>query len=292
MRIAIYGRFLNDGDVPYIQQLFDTLDSRSLPYTIHESFLARIEKKLKLPKEIDTFTTHTDIAGKVDYMFSVGGDGTLLDTITLIRDSEIPIIGINVGRLGFLTSIGKEEIDQAVDAIERSTFVFDQRSLIHLESNIELFGEESFALNEMTIHKKDTSSMITIHTFLNGEHMNSYWADGLIVSTPTGSTGYSLSVGGPVVFPAANNFVIAPVAPHNLNVRPIIVPDDNVISFEIEGRNTNFLCTLDSRYKTIDSSFQLAVRKESFSVKLARLNDSNFLKTLRNKMMWGIDQRN
>ena len=225
-------------------------------------------------------------------MISLGGDGTLLDTVTMVRNQDIPLLGINFGRLGFLASIGREELETVVASLKNRTFVEDERTLIHLDSNMPLFGETPYALNEFAIHKLDTSSMIKIHAYLNGEFLNSYWADGLIVATPTGSTGYSLSCNGPIVFPDSGSFVITPVAPHNLNVRPIVVPDDNIISFEIEGRADSFLCTLDSRKEIVQKTIQLAVKKEKFTVSLIRLNENNFLQTLRNKLSWGLDRRN
>jgi len=208
-----------------------------------------------------------------------------------VRDQNIPVIGINIGRLGFLANIGKDEIEPAIDAIQDGSYVIDKRSMIEIESNKPLFGDLKYALNDATIHKKDTSAMIIIHTYINGEFLNSYFADGLIVATPTGSTGYSLSCGGPIVIPTSENFVITPIAPHNLNVRPIVVSDSSVISFEIEGRYEQFYCTLDSRTESIDTSYQLAVKKSSATLSLLRLSDHHFLETLRNKLMWGADVR-
>ncbi len=224
-------------------------------------------------------------------MLSVGGDGTILESVTMVKEAGIPILGINFGRLGFLANTGKEQIQEAVHAVVNRNFSVEHRTLLQLESNKPLF-DENFALNEMTIQRKDQSSMITIHTYLNGEMLNSYWADGLVVSTPTGSTGYNLSCGGPIIHPTANNFIITPVAPHNLNVRPMVVPDSVVLSFEVTGRSDAFLCTLDSRFRSIDSSFQLAVRKASFSAHLVRLSDITFLSALRSKLNWGNDHRN
>ena len=201
-------------------------------------------------------------------------------------------MGINFGRLGFLASIGRSEVATAVKAIAKRTYVDDQRTMIHVDADLPLFGNIPYALNEFSIHKRDTASMIKIHTYLNGEFLNTYWADGLIVATPTGSTGYSLSCGGPIVFPEAGSFVITPVAPHNLNVRPIIVPDDNVISFEIESRSDHIICALDSRREIVNKNVQLAVKKEDFSIRLLRLSENNFLHTLHNKLTWGLDKRN
>ena len=216
----------------------------------------------------------------------------MLQAVTHVRDSGTPILGINLGRLGFLATIEKRRIKEAVDLLRRGMFMVEERRMLYLESNLPLFGEIPFALNDFTILKRDTSSMITIHTFINGAYLNSYWADGIIVSTPTGSTGYSLSCGGPIIFPNSGNFVITPVAPHNLNVRPTVISDDAVISFEIEGRAENFLCTLDSRFETITAAHQLAVRKNDFTARVVRLQDVGFLETLRNKLNWGQDKRN
>ena len=216
----------------------------------------------------------------------------MLDTVTLVRDRGTPVVGINYGRLGFLANIGKEDLHEAIVALVNHTFVLDKRTLIHLDANIPLFGKAPYALNEFSLHKKDSSPMIKIHTYLNGEFLNTYWADGLIVATPTGSTGYSLSCNGPIVFPDSGSFVITPVSPHNLNIRPIVVPDDNIISFEVEGRTDGFLVTLDSRREIVTKEVQLAVRKEKFEINLIRLNENNFLQTLRNKLSWGLDKRN
>ena len=225
-------------------------------------------------------------------MISLGGDGTLLDTVTLVQDKGIPVLGINYGRLGFLANIGKEEIRSAIKALVEGTYVTENRTLIHLDADIPIFNGVPYALNEFTLQKKDSSSMIKIHTYLNGEFLNTYWADGLIVATPTGSTGYSLSCNGPIVFPESGSLVITPVAPHNLNIRPIVIPDNNIISFEVEGRTDSFICTLDSRRVVVPKEAQLAVKKETFGINLIRLNENNFLQTLRNKLSWGLDKRN
>ena len=292
MKIAVYGKTLKEDDITYIQQLFDILAEKKFEVVVYDDYFKLLRKSIKFSQEVKAFKNYDDVHNDTDYLFSLGGDGTILDALSIVRDSNIPIMGINIGRLGFIASIGKEDIKKAVEHVEKGTYVLDKRSLLRLESNKPLFGDVNYALNDFTIHKKDTSSMITIHTYINGDYLNTYWADGIIVSTPTGSSGYSLSCGGPIIFPNSNNFVITPVAPHNLNIRPIVVSNESVISFTIEGRNENFLCTLDSRFETIDSTFQLAVRKEEFEVSLIRLDDENFLTTLRNKMMWGFDKRN
>ncbi|HEV3222942.1 MAG TPA: NAD kinase [Puia sp.] len=292
MKVAIYSRIIEETERGEVQQLLDELQRRKIQPVIYLPFYERINSYFKFPQDLLFFRHSNDLDESVDFLISLGGDGTLLDTIAFVRDKDIPVIGINFGRLGFLASIGKEDMVTAVEALADRTYVADKRSLIHLDASKPLFGEVPYGLNEFAIHKTDTSPMIKIHTYLNGEFLNTYWADGLIVSTPTGSTGYSLSCGGPVVFPESGSFVINPVAPHNLNVRPIVVPDDNIISFEVEGRAENFLCALDSRKEIVDKNVQLAVRREKFNVSLVRLNENNFLQTLRNKLSWGLDQRN
>ena len=216
----------------------------------------------------------------------------MLDAVTLVRDKNIPILGINFGRLGFLASISRDELASAVDSLINRTYLIDKRTLIHLDSNKPLFGDAPFGLNEFAIHKRDISPMIKVHAYLNGEFLNSYWADGLIVSTATGSTGYNMSCNGPILFPESSSFVITPVAPHNLNVRSIVVPDTNIISFEVEGRADLFICALDARREIVDKSIQLAVKKEKFPISLIRLNENSFLSTLRTKLTWGLDKRN
>ena len=275
-----------------VQIFFDEMAKQKIEPVIFEHFHEQIKPFIQLPDNTSTFSLSEHINDEVEFIISLGGDGTLLDTITLVRDKNIPIMGINFGRLGFLASIGREEVPAAMHSIAQRTYVEDTRTLIHLDSSIPMFGNVPYALNDFSIHKRDVAAMIKIHTYLNGEFLNTYWADGLIVATPTGSTGYSLSCNGPVVFPDSGCFVITPVAPHNLNVRPIVVPDSNIISFEIESRSDEIICALDSRRELVSKNVQLAVRKESFDVNLVRLSENNFLQTLRNKLTWGLDKRN
>jgi NAD+ kinase len=293
MRVAIYSRVIDQADHSEIQDLFNELEAQHFDPVIYQPFFEQIRPFVQFrQQQIKTFSGSEDLDESIEFIISLGGDGTLLDTVTLVRDKNIAIMGINFGRLGFLASISKEELKIAVSSLVDRSFVVDRRSLIHLDADRLLFSETPYALNEFAIHKTDTSPMIKIHTYLNGEFLNTYWADGLIVSTPTGSTGYSLSCGGPIVFPESGSFVITPVAPHNLNVRPIIVPDDTIISFEVEGRADNFLCALDSRREIVPRNIQLAVKREKFDVSIVRLNENNFLRTLRNKLSWGLDTRN
>lgn len=293
MQVAIYSRFLEKELLKDLQHLVDALSAERVDMLVYEPFYKSIEGGVEWPENLKLFEVHSDlIAEEIDFLISLGGDGTLLDTITLVREKNIPVVGINFGRLGFLASIGRNELEIAVQALVKRSISIDKRSMIHLDANVPLFGDVPYGLNEFAIHKTDTSPMIKIHTYLNGEFLNTYWADGLIVSTPTGSTGYSLSCSGPVVFPESSSFVITPVAPHNLNIRPIVVPDNNIISFEIEGRAEQFICALDSRKEIVDKKVQLAVRREQFDLHLVRLNEMNFLQTLRNKLSWGLDTRN
>jgi len=292
MKVAIYSRFMDEEQQHEARHLFDELRRQGIEPVIYEHFFQKIRSGFHLPADQAMFRESADLDESIDFIISLGGDGTLLDTVSMVRDKNIPVLGINFARLGFLASIGKEDLNSAVSALVNRTFVVDKRSLIHLDADKALFGQVPYGLNEFAIHKTDTSPMIKIHTYLNGEFLNTYWADGLIVSTPTGSTGYSLSCGGPVVFPDSGSFVINPVAPHNLNVRPIVVPDNNVISFEVEGRSDQFICALDSRKEIVDRNVQLAVRREKFTLSLVRLNENNFLQTLRNKLSWGLDTRN
>jgi len=292
MKVAIYSRVTEDIQPKDFLQLFEELSEHNIEITVFEPFFNVIKQSIEYSGKLSLFNSGEELNSSYDFLISLGGDGTLLDTVILIGNKNIPVLGINFGRLGFLASIGRQELKSAVSALVNRTIVIDKRSMIHLDSNIPLFNNMQFALNEFAIHKTDISPMIKVHTYLNGEFLNTYWSDGVIVSTPTGSTGYSLSCNGPIVFPDSGSFVITPIAPHNLNLRPIIVPDTHVISFEVEGRADNFICTLDSRKEMVGKGIQLAVRKESFPLNLVRLNEGNFLQTLRTKLNWGLDTRN
>jgi NAD+ kinase len=293
MKLAIYGRVYKKEHQALLQQLFDYLNQNEITYFVEDSFLIQCKQAELKVKEVNSFDSYDSLKlAQVDYMVSIGGDGTMLDTLTYIRDLEIPVLGVNSGRLGFLAGVSMENATKALDDLRKGHYQLDERSVLELESNVKLFDGVKYALNDFVIHKKDSSSMIIIHSYINGEFLNSYWSDGLIISTPTGSTGYSLSCGGPIMYPSSSSFAITPVAPHNLNVRPIIVSDENVLSFEIEGRATSYLVSLDSRSESINSHAQLAIKKANFKFNLVRFNDENYLKTLRNKLMWGVDNRN
>lgn len=293
MQVVIYSQLLKDKDIPYVQTLFDLMAAEQFSIYVYGPYLEQIRGRVKFARDVGSFENHIDFRiKKFDMVITLGGDGTILKAMTMVRDSGVPVLGINLGRLGFLARVEKTKLKEAIQLLTKGRFVTEKRGMLYLESNLPMFGETPYALNDCTLLKRDTSSMITIHTYINGAYLNSYWADGIIVATPTGSTGYSLSCGGPIIFPNSGNFVITPVAPHNLNVRPIVISDDSVVSFEIEGRAENFLCTLDSRFETITSVHQLAVRKNDFSIQLVNLPDINFMDTLRSKLNWGKDRRN
>lgn len=292
MKFAIYGREFNNTVLPYVQDVFDALEFYGIEILVFRDYFEFIAEKVRLPEGISTFTGHKDLCQQADVLISLGGDGTLLDTLALVRDSAIPVIGINFGRLGFLASINKDNIKTAIAALMQKDYSLDRRTLLHVDSKYNLFGDENFALNDITIHRRDNSAMMIIHAYMDDEFINSYWADGLIIATPTGSTAYSLSCGGPIIFPSAQNFVITPIAPHNLNVRPVIIPDNVTLRFEVEARSTKFLVSCDSRTATVDRSVNITVKKAAFHVNLIRLHKESYLTTLRNKLLWGIDTRN
>jgi NAD+ kinase len=292
MKVAIYSRGLDFEQENPLVVLLEELSRHDTSILIYQQLLVQFSLPADLREKLVPFSGSAELGSDTDCLISLGGDGTLLDAVALVRDKKIPILGINFGRLGFLASISKDELASAVDSLVNHTFHVEKRALIHLDSNENLFGETPFALNEFAIHKRDTAPMVKIHTYLNGEFLNTYWADGLIVSTPTGSTGYNMSCNGPIMFPESASFVITPVAPHNLNVRSIIVPDTNIISFEVEGRGDQVICALDARREIVSKNIQLAVKKEKFCVSLVRLNENSFLSTLRTKLTWGLDKRN
>lgn len=293
MRVLVFGKQCKEKDLPQLQEAFAALQDEGVEISIYEPYLRHVKALAKLPKAYEVFGGYEDFRSQnIDFVMVLGGDGTMLAATTLVRDTGVPMLGINLGRLGFLASIEKSHIRQSVHLLARGQYQIEERTMIYLESSPHIFGNMPFALNDCTMLKRDTSSMITIHTFLNGDYLNSYWADGIIISTPTGSTGYSLSCGGPIIFPGSGNFVITPVAPHNLNVRPLVLSDESVISFEIEGRAENFICSLDSRFEIIGTHHQLAVRKNDFPMRLVLLQDTSFLSTIRAKLGWGEDARN
>lgn len=293
MKIAIHGRKFNVQAKPYIQQVFDELATYNTEIQISDSFCRILQQADIQFKCLVQYETPDEIFD-ADAVFSLGGDGTLLETLSHVGKKEIPILGFNFGRLGFLASVSPQKIQRSIYLLMNNHYEIDERTMVHADSDVQLFEQGmNFALNEIAISKTDTSSMIVIHAYLNGEFLNSYWADGLMVSTATGSTGYSLSCGGPLVMPHSRNFIITPICPHNLFVRPLVVSDESTISFKVESRSNNYLVSMDSRATIVnDIDAEIIVKKEEFKAKLIKMEGDEFLNILRNKLNWGIDARN
>lgn len=293
MKVAIYGRITERVLPPGLQGLFDKLEKNGCELLVGSDYLQYLSSQFTLGKKLKKLDDFNSIRGQADFLLSLGGDGTILEAITYVRNSGIPILGINTGRLGFLAGVTVEEaVAHAVERLKERKFSIDKRSLLKLETKNNLFGEINFALNEFTVQRKETSAMMTIHTKINGEFLNSYWADGLIISTPTGSSAYSLSCGGPLMVPEAKSFVITPLSPHNLNVRPLIVPEDSIITLKVEGRSPQHLATLDARSEVFTEDIELTIRKQDFKISLVRFSDHHFFNTIRQKLIWGLDARN
>jgi NAD+ kinase len=292
MNVALYGKNIDRKDGFYIQGLIDKLESDGGKIFIMEPFFKVLSGIVRFSSQPVFFTRQSEIRDRVEFLFSIGGDGTLLDTINLVGDTGIPVVGINMGRLGFLSSISKEEILPALDEITGKKYSLVPRTLLHLETEARLFGDLNYALNDLTVYKTAPFSMMTIRTYIDGKFMNTYWADGLIVATPTGSTAYSLSCTGPIITPDSANFVITPIASHNLTVRPIVVPDTCTIRITVEGRENQCFVGMDSRVEKVMNPIELTVRKESFTINLLQLSDKNFFATIREKLKWGLDVRN
>ena len=292
MNIGIFGRSVTDENLQYVQRVVDKLALKKCKIFIFKPFYKALINSVNFPTDIILYEQHEEIRDKIEVLFSIGGDGTILDAIAIIRDSGIPIMGINIGRLGFLASLAKNEILQAIDNVLNKQYDLDQRTLIKLSLPAGLFGDWNYALNEMAITRKDSISLIALHVYVDNVFLSTYWADGLIVATPTGSTAYSLSCGGPILMPASENFVITPIAPHNLTVRPFVIPDKSRIRIIVEGRDENFFISLDSRTTAIRSNFEMIVDRADFKVNLIQLKGKDFFGTIREKMKWGLDARN
>lgn len=293
MKVAIYGQMLQEQDVVYVDSLLNALKRAGAFVSLEAGFLDLVEK-FTTPRDVHRFTQFEGLDNSFDLFVSFGGDGTMLRAITYTGSLGIPIVGVNTGRLGFLSTFKKEEVDKVVSEFVDGKFSIEERSMVEIctDSNIDAFGDLNFALNEITVSRKDTTSMITVETFLNGEYLTNYWADGLIVSTPTGSTGYSLSCGGPVIAPTAKSLVLTPIAPHNLNARPFVIADDTKIRLKVSGREENHLVSLDSRIATIPNGKEIVIQKSPFNIKMVAYKSESFLKTLRHKLLWGEDRRN
>ena len=291
MRLAIYGRPTPDNLSEQVKDFFTQLDKLKAEYVVHETLFHFLRQIVSFSPSVKTFSGEL-AKDSVDYLISLGGDGTLLETLPFVAKQGIPVLGINTGKLGFLSLVPKENFIPALTALKEKKFIIQDRSLLSLETTGGLFGKYNYALNELVVQRNDSSTMITVHAYLNGEFLNSYWADGLIVATPTGSTAYSLSCSGPILLPDEASFIITPIAPHNLNVRPVLVPDTYTIKLKAEGRSPSFNVSLDSRMEVIDSSVELNISKASFGVKLIQLTGQSFTQTLRKKLNWGKDIRN
>jgi NAD+ kinase len=290
MTIAVYARSTKDNHAAYIEQIDNYLKAEGVDMILYEPYYTFL-RSAGLKLNIDTFSTSEELISKAFYLICLGGDGTMLETVTFVRKSGIPLLGVNTGRLGFLSQVNKDDLQKALKLLLREKFTLDKRELIEISGCNNSFNDVNYALNEFTIHKKDSSSMINIDTYIDGIFLNTYFADGLIVSTPTGSTAYSLSCGGPIMMPDSDNFIITPIAPHNLTVRPIVVSNNKEIRFTVTGRNEDFNVSLDSRGAQIPSGSEIRIRKANFRINLINLEGQNFFTTLRNKMMWGIDRR-
>ncbi|RZJ55760.1 MAG: NAD kinase [Flavobacterium sp.] len=294
MKVAIYGQYYQNSTEPIIKDIFLFFKSNNVEMVIEENFLKMLYEKELIKKEYNTFSPSTSLDDSFEMLISIGGDGTLLRAATLVRNSGVPILGINAGRLGFLATVQKENIDSFLKFVIEKNYTTSERTLLSLtcEPEIESIAELNFAMNEVTVSRKDTTSMITVETYLNNEYLNSYWADGLIISTPTGSTGYSLSCGGPLLTPDVKSLVITPIAPHNLTARPLVIPDDTEIKLRVSGREDQYLVSLDSRISSVKNESVLTIKKTDFKIKMVEIPGETFLKTLRNKLLWGEDKRN
>lgn len=291
MIIAVYGRNVADKNKTSVKHIFEKFKEKGFKVMVHKGFLDSLSPIVET-NSFETFEFKKDIQNKANFMMSIGGDGTFLDAVAIVGDSNIPIMGINTGRLGFLANTNLNEVDKSIDDLKNGNYQIGKRMLLQLETERKLFGDQNFALNDLTIFRKDSTQMITTDSYINDDFLNTYWSDGLIVATPTGSTAYSLSCGGPLVMPSSDCFVINPIAPHNLNVRPIVVSDNKTIKLTIHGRAKEFLLGLDSRNVVIYPGEELKITRANFEISVIRFKGQSFLNTLRDKLNWGADKRN
>ncbi|MFT5777901.1 MAG: NAD+ kinase [Crocinitomicaceae bacterium] len=292
MNVAVYGQRVTKQNSEYFMEFLGVLKDFGWNPIVHKDLKETLIKKIGLSESTDEFSSYKDFSTGIDLSFCLGGDGTFIKNVKFVRDSGVPVMGINTGRLGFLANVGREHIQEAMDLVYRKEYVHQKRSMIRVETADNLFGDENIALNEITLQKKDTSSMITVHASLEDKYLNSYWADGLIVATPSGSTAYSLSCGGPIITPGCQVHILTPIAPHNLNVRPMVVPDHMPIKLVVEGRSRRYLVSLDGHSQSIRQGEEVIVHKADYMVNVIKFEENNFLDTIRNKMHWGIDKRN
>lgn len=294
MKAGIYGQFYHQDSEKYVQLILNTLQDHGVDVYIEAEFLKIIEQHKGISTPVSSISTFDELDDSYNLFFSIGGDGTLLKSVTFVRDLHIPIVGINTGRLGFLATIQKENIKESLKEILQGNYSISERTLLSIETlpKTDALSSLNFALNEIAVNRKNSTSMIKVDTWIDNEYLNSYWSDGLIIATPTGSTGYSLSCGGPVIHPSSNNMVITPIAPHHLNARPLVIPDNKVISLKVSGREESYLISLDSRIATLQNDTEITIRKAPFTIKMVQLNEDSFIKTLREKLLWGEDKRN
>jgi len=292
MNVAVYSRKILKHEVDFFKRLFKQMEELNWTVIIEEDFYDQLKHEIQLKSGYQTFDQPSDFVSGIDLAVSIGGDGTFLKCVNYVRSSGVPILGINTGRLGFLADTNTEEFERTIERIKNNQFTFQKRSLIRVETEDNIFGDNNLALNELAVHKKDTASMITVEAYLGDDFLNAYWADGLLVGTPTGSTAYSLSCGGPIITPGCAVHFLTPIAPHNLNVRPVLVPDNIPIKLKVIGRDRKFLLTLDSHSKPVDNGTEVTLHRADFMINVVKFSENNFFKTIREKMMWGIDQRN
>ena len=293
MKVAIYGQYYKPEDKEYLEELFQILEKNAIEFVIEQNYFLGLQKEINL-ENTQTFSSYKELKASFNFMLTVGGDGTILRAVTFIRNSNIPIVGINTGRLGFLATVQKDEINYAIEQLLKQNYKIKERSLLSVSTlpKIKSLKLLNFALNEVSVSRKNTASMITIKTLIDDEYLTSYWSDGLIISTPTGSTGYSLSCGGPIITPQAKSFALTPIAPHNLNARPLVIPDDTIVKLKISGREDEFFLSLDSRITSVNCNTEVCIQKADFNLKMIQINNQTFIKTLREKLLWGQDTRN
>lgn len=292
MNVAVFGRKVNKQDIPLYNEFLGILKDFGWNPIIEKDLKDLLVKKVGISSSIDEFESYKDFKQGIDLSFSIGGDGTFIQNTKFVRDSGVPVLGINTGRLGFLANISKEQLEETMSMVREKNYVHQKRSLIRVDTENNIFGDDNIALNEVTLQKKDIASMITVHASLEGKYLNSYWADGLICATPSGSTAYSLSCGGPIITPGCQVHILTPIAPHNLNVRPMVVPDHMPIKLSVEGRERSYLISLDGKSLSIRQNQDVTVHKADFMINVIKFEENNFLDTIRNKMLWGIDKRN
>lgn len=292
MKVALFGLKATPELKEYFETFFKVLQEKQIEITFERKFLEILaDLDFTIPSSYTTYANYLDFPNDVDLMFTFGGDGTILDAITIIKERHIPIVGVNTGRLGFLATINVEILHENLEEILRGNYNISKRSLLTVDTNSENIID-NFALNEITVTRRETTSMITVEAHMNGEFLNSFWADGLIISTPTGSTGYSLSCGGPIMHPTNKNFIITPIAAHNLNVRPFIISDDSVLHLKIHSRVNEYFLSLDARNKPLSTDVELTIKKANFEIWIVEPKDKSYLMTLREKLLWGSDKRN